>query len=155
VPRGRPLTLTPELRDRICATVSAGNYRQVAAQYHGVPLRTFHRWCQMGRKAKSGAYFDFWHALLKAERDAEIVAVKRVIDASAEDAKHMEWWLERKFPGRWGRKDRVEVTGKKGGPVELDDVNLRKLPLDELVRVHRSTLGLPPPGAEDAPDPGP
>jgi transposase-like protein len=30
------------------------------------------------------------------------------------------WWLERSFPDRWGRKDRVEVTGKDEGPLIVE-----------------------------------
>jgi len=35
--------------------------------------------------------------------------------AAEEDPKHAEWWLERKHPERWGRKERHELTGAGGG----------------------------------------
>jgi hypothetical protein len=40
--------------------------------------------------------------------------VALVMKAAAEDARHAEWWLERKYPQRWGRKQRHEITGKNG-----------------------------------------
>ena len=100
---GRPSTLTPSVREKIFTAIRAGNYREVAARWAGVPLRTFWRWCQQGRKAKSGVYKEFWQALLEAELSAEINMVGLVMKAARDNAKHAEWWLRRKFPQRWGR----------------------------------------------------
>ena len=97
---GRPPKLTPEIQDRICELIRWGNYREVAAGACDIPDRTFSRWCTRGRKATSGMYFIFWRAILKAERDAEIEAVRQV---RIEDKK---WWLERKFNTRWGANSR-------------------------------------------------
>jgi transposase len=108
-PVGRPATLTPEKQEKIFTAIRAGNYRDVAARWAGVPLRTFRRWCQRGRKAKSGVFKEFWHALLEAEQSAEILMVGLVVRAAKINAKHAEWWLERKFPDRWGRERNIKV----------------------------------------------
>jgi hypothetical protein len=109
-PRGRPTKLTPEITKKICDAVSGGNFRYVAARWAGVPIRTLRWWCAQGRKAKKGPMRDFLHALLEAEKAAEIRAVALVMKAAAKDAKHAEWWLERKYPKRWGRKDNQKIT---------------------------------------------
>ena len=86
------------------AAVRAGNYREVAAQAAGVPPRTFYRWCRRGREASAGPLREFWQALLEAERAAEMGAVALVMKRARKDARHAQWWLERKFPERWGRE---------------------------------------------------
>ena len=100
---GRPTTLTPDVREKILTAIRAGNYRHVAARWAGVSPRTLQHWCKLGRDAKRGVMEEFLRALLKAEQDAEILMVGLVFKAAASDAKYAEWWLERKFPERWGR----------------------------------------------------
>jgi hypothetical protein len=107
--RGRPCQLTPEITAKVVQAISGGNYRQVAAQWAGVSARTFHEWVAKGKRQSSGIYVDFLQAILEAERAAEIRMVALVMKAAAEDPRHAEWWLERKRPARWGRRDRHEV----------------------------------------------
>jgi hypothetical protein len=147
MPVGRPLTLTPELSERICAVVREGNFRHTAARYLRIPVRTFRRWCEKGRKAKSGPYFEFWHALLEAECEAEIKAVRLVIEAAQADPKHAEWWLERKCHRQWGRKDALAVTGKDGAPLALT-LEQRQKAERELQEWERARDGAGAPPAE-------
>ena len=116
-PVGRPSSLTPAIIKKICGAIRGGNYRGVAAQWAGVPERTFWRWCQEGKEATEGPQHEFWQAILEAEKAAEIGAVELVMRAAAEDPKHAEWWLERKFPKRWGRKDSHKVK------IENEDIS--------------------------------
>lgn len=106
---GRRTTLTPDLIVKICLAILDGNYRYVAVQAAGVPIRTFNRWCKLGKKYPEGIYGQLWHALLEAETQAEMSAVARVLKAANEDPKHAQWWLERKFPQRWGRQFRFDM----------------------------------------------
>ena len=106
----RPTKLTPEVQRKICDAVSGGNFRNVAARWAGVPLSTFWHWCQQGKAATKGRKREFWEALLEAEKAAEIRAVALIMKAAQDDAKHAQWWLERKHHKRWGRKDLHKVT---------------------------------------------
>ena len=106
---GRRTKLTPEVQEKVVSAIRAGNYANVAAEYAGIGERTFYRWLQRGQAAKRGIYRQFWQAVKKAEREAEVRAVAII-------QKHMEdnWqaamtYLERKFPDRWGRRDRLRV----------------------------------------------
>lgn len=103
MPAGRPLTLTPKVQAAICKAIRDGNYREVAAAAAGVPKRTFMRWCRKGRKAKSGEFWHLWHSILEAECEAEADAVRRVKLAGKDDVRHLQWWLSRKCPERWGQ----------------------------------------------------
>jgi transposase len=121
---GRPTKLTKALQTRICKLIRDGNFRQTAALAAGVGVSTLRTWMAKGRKQQAGQFQAFRAALLQAEQEAEIRMVARVVKASASDARHAQWWLERKRPGRWGRKVQTEVTGKGGGPIEAQIVIL-------------------------------
>ena len=107
---GRPTKLTPEIQAEIVGYIADGNYREVAAQAAGLPRTTLYRWLSEGKKQAKGIYKEFMDAILKAEQDAEINAVKRIMEAGARDPDHLKWWLERKCPDRWGReRDRQRI----------------------------------------------
>jgi hypothetical protein len=76
---------------------------------------------------------------LEAERAAEIRLVALVIKAAADDPRHAEWWLARKFPGRWADRSRVRadvaVAGRGGGPVEVR--GFESAPADTLLEIVR------------------
>ena len=135
---GRHSKLTPEVEERIVSSIKSGNFRNTAAKWAGIDERTLRRWMRAGSKSRKGPFKDFVRRVLEAEKAAEMRCVALVMKAASGDAKHAEWWLERKYPQRWGRKERHEVTGKNGGallhqaegldPVEaLADPQLREL----------------------------
>lgn len=124
---GRPPKLTPEVQERICQALRAGNYRNVAARFAGVSVSALKEWYRDGKslsaKGRKGPHLDFYRAVNKAEADAEILVVGQLMKAAQHDSRAMAFWLERKHPGRWGRTDRLKVTGKGDGPVELEVTN--------------------------------
>ena len=106
---GRKTKLTPEVQERIVSAIRAGNYANVAAEYAGIGETTFYRWLQEGREAESGIYRDFREAVKTAEREAEVRAVAMVQKAMPYNWTAAMTYLERKHPGRWGRRDRVTM----------------------------------------------
>lgn len=127
---GRPSKLTIDVVDRIVAAIKGGNFRYVAAMWAGVSQRTMHEWMAAGKAKPKGKFGDFRRRVLSAEKEAEITAVNHIRRAAATDPRHAEWWLERKFPQRWGRRERHELTGKGGGPIRHESrttVDLSKL----------------------------
>jgi hypothetical protein len=124
---GRPTKLTGAIQAKVCEAIRGGNYRETAALWAGVPPETLSRWMK-----KPGAKFvAFRRAVLEAERAAEIRAVALVMKAAAEDPNHAKWWLERKFPERWGRRERHELMGEGGGPVRVEHGIQVFLPAEE------------------------
>lgn len=131
---GRPSSMTAEAVERLLQALRAGNFRNVAVEWAGVGERTFREWMAKGGEQKAGKFRDFRRRVMEAEQAAEIRAVGLLMKAAENDAKHAAWWLERKFPERWGRRDRHEVTGAGGGPLQteaavsgLTTAELRKL----------------------------
>jgi hypothetical protein len=132
---GRQTKLTPELQDRILAALRAGNYQETAAVYGGISRDTFYYWLERGRDEPESIYSDFSDAVEKAKADAEVRDVA-LIDKAAHDGSWQAaaWKLERKFPNKWGRVNRTEISGPDGAPVKVDiDAKaslLQKLGLD-------------------------
>jgi hypothetical protein len=123
MPGGRPTKLTPELQERICLAIRAGNYIEVAASFAGIHKDTFYRWLKRGARASRGIYREFSDAVEKALADSEAGDVARISKAAEQG--HWQaaaWRLERKHPQRWGRRDRVqtEISGPGGGPIGVN-----------------------------------
>lgn len=102
--RGRPPKLTDELAMSICEAILDGMFRYTAAKRFRVSANTVRRWMKAGNEFPDGIYGTFRSLVLECEAEAERKAVKAILKAGHdEDPKHLEWWLERKFPQRWSR----------------------------------------------------
>jgi hypothetical protein len=66
-------------------------------------------------------YRQFREAVEKAKAAAEIRDVV-LIDKAAQDGSWQAaaWKLERKFPQKWGRVTRTEITGAEGKPISVE-----------------------------------
>lgn len=132
---GRRLKLTPELIEDVTRVIRAGNYAQTACEVVGISTNTYYRWLQMAEEQGTAAiYRDFRDAIKRAEANAEVRTVARIMQAAEEGTwQASAWFLERKHPTKWGRNDKIrqEVTGAEGGPVEVV-VDAKKAVLDFL-----------------------
>ena len=63
----RPSKLTPETHAAIVDAILHGATYKDAAEAAGVWYTTFNDWMQRGEQAKSGQYYEFNHAVRKAE----------------------------------------------------------------------------------------
>ena len=106
---GRRTKLTPEVQEKVVSAIRAGNYAHVAANYAGIGRRTFFRWMLWGEQEKSRKFVEFRKAVKDAESEAEVRAVAMVQKHMADNWQAAMTYLERKFPDRWGRRDRVKV----------------------------------------------
>jgi transposase len=125
----RRTKLTPEIQTAVIDALSAGNYLETAAQYAGIHPATLFRWLDRGRAALESeddnhpdkTYGEFCEAVEKARAQSEVRAVALIRKAAMDGTwQAAAWFLERSHPHKWGRQGRVEVTGKGGGPVEVD-----------------------------------
>lgn len=106
---GRPCKLTPELQTRIVDLICRGNYIETAAKACGIDPKTFYNWMTAGQLAKSGKFADFAQAIGQAEAEAETLLVGMIEKAASDSPQAAQWLLERKYPARWGRRDRIDV----------------------------------------------
>jgi hypothetical protein len=86
------------------SVIAAGNFPTTAARACGVAESAFMNWMRLGREGKDPEYAEFVEQVKAAENQAEASAVGR-INAAMQDPKlwtAAAWFLERKFPDRWG-----------------------------------------------------
>jgi len=116
--RGQPTKLTPEVQQRMCQAISAGNYLAAACRYGGVDYTTVRRWMLRGDR-EPGIYRHFRDAILKAEADAEVTVVALWRSQIPENWAAARDFLARRFPERWGPKARLEHTGEGGQEIRF------------------------------------
>ena len=116
---GRPTKLTPEVQAIIVEAIEKGNDKTVAARLAGIGESTFYAWMERGEQAKSGVFLEFREAVKKAEAEAEQHFVGVIKAASADTWTAAAWWLERKYPERWGRKERQQIEHEGGVTIRV------------------------------------
>lgn len=115
---GRPSKVDPNLTQQIADLVRVGNYIETACQFVGVAKSTLYDWLKRGAKGEEG-YVDFSNAIQQAFAESEIRDVMNLQNASKTDWKVSAWRLERKFPSRWGRMDRLEVESNNTTKIDV------------------------------------
>lgn len=99
----RPSKYTPATVKKIVDALGAGNTRRAACAYGGVDEKTLANWMRR--------YSDFSDAVKEAEASAEVGHVARIAQAAASGTwTASAWWLERRRPDDWGRKDKLDIT---------------------------------------------
>jgi len=121
---GAPTKLTPELQTKIVAFIRAGGYVETAAAAAGINKSTFYDWLKRGAAQKAGPYREFSDAVEKAAAESEMADVARINKAAQDGVwQAAAWRLERKFPERWGRKERTDPAAGGGDtPIVLQYV---------------------------------
>jgi hypothetical protein len=112
----RPSKLTAEVADRICQAILAGATIETAAAHAGIGASTFYDWIKRGRDGDQH-YAEFVDQLDQAVATSEVRDLAIIARAAEEHWQAAAWRLERRFPERYARNRRVEMTGKDGGPV--------------------------------------
>jgi hypothetical protein len=81
--RGKRTKLTPEVQDKIIASLSAGNYFEVACLYAGISRAAGLQWMQRGRgehptRPQAKIYVDFVSSVEKAQAEDETYTLARI-----------------------------------------------------------------------------
>jgi hypothetical protein len=140
---GRPLKLTKPVTERICDAISIGTPLTAAARYGGISYRTFLNWYQAGQteferleEAEAQAkkadpdpdqkkYLQFFHQVEEAKANGMISWANVLNNAARVDPKWAAYMLEKWDSQTYGQQaQRLEVTGKGGGPIQTEDVGL-------------------------------
>jgi len=134
---GRPPKLTTELTERICQLMRAGNYLETAANVAGVSSAVVHLWLRAGARNGKPRYRRFFEAVRKAEHEAIASGVVRVRQHGSKSWQAEAWWLERRCPRQWGRRDpdqNAAARRKHRDPTlaeQLKEVNIGALSLEK------------------------
>jgi len=101
---------------RFITAIKAGNYQNAACAYAGIGETTILRWMELGRKSNSPKeYKDLVAAVEQAELEAEANAVLQWRIHMKTDYRAIRDFMERRYPRRWGRTEKIIHEG--GVPV--------------------------------------
>ena len=89
--------------------------RHAAAALAGISYQTLLNWEDRGEKGEE-PFAQFFDRLSRAEADAELDVSEQLLNSKLTDGP--KFWLERRFPQRFGRQQTVALTGANGGPVQ-------------------------------------
>lgn len=136
---GRPTKLTPAIQTAIVQAISLGVPTGTAAAYVGITKACFLQWLQRGEgthptRPATTRYVDFVAAIEKAKaidetrriarleqaaRGGQVTRVKTTTypdgrvtreECTSEPQWTVDaWFLERSYPDRWGRRERMDV----------------------------------------------
>ena len=128
----RPHKFDEDKIARVVEALRAGNYMETAAAYAGISKSILYKWLADGREvrqkvAKGGIASDLESKQLelldsveKARAEAEVRNVHLIQQAAQGGTwQAAAWFLERSHPGKWGRREKVEMSGPDGGPITL------------------------------------
>ncbi|MGB4715514.1 MAG: helix-turn-helix domain-containing protein [Defluviitoga tunisiensis] len=120
---GRKVKLTEEKIKTAVRLAEHGNTIKNIYGALGISKQTWYNWLDRGKKAKSGIYRKFYEEIEAAESRAEARFVTIISKAAEEEWQAAAWWLERKYPERWGKKDRFAFEGDEGMKIVIKKVD--------------------------------
>ncbi|HXM86142.1 MAG TPA: hypothetical protein VN889_00775 [Solirubrobacteraceae bacterium] len=110
---GRPTKFTPEVAAKIIQAAQAGVYPAVAAAFAGVSTSTLDGWLHeaaadidAGRETPLSVFSE---EIVRIVAQTEVAALARIRAAMAEDWRAAAWFIERRFPERWSKRDTRHV----------------------------------------------
>jgi hypothetical protein len=156
---GRSADYTPELGARICEETATGGKLAEICLLPGMPDRTtIYRWfarhpdfAEAYKRARQA------RALLRSDKIDDIVdkMLDGTLDPQAGRAAidALKWQAAKEDPRNFG--DKVEISGKDGGPIQTKDVTLLELARDIAYTLHRASAAMDLPAVNGAALPPP
>jgi hypothetical protein len=141
---GRKSALTKEVKESICATLSAAGTIEDAAIHAGVNDSTVYAWLAKGERQATGPYRDFLEAVKKAKAQRRIALEAGIRKHGSKNWQALAWLLERTEPKRYAQRVRVHVEEELSDAIErlkrafADEPDLYERALSALVEGDRS-----------------
>ena len=110
--------VTDDNIERLLKGLRLGMTRRAAAGFAGFSKTTLYRMLEQDDGTLGTA-------MEKAEAEAE-ATYSAIVARAAEEPKNWTaaaWWLERRHPQDYGKRERVEMTGANGGPIDTRDLS--------------------------------
>jgi len=102
----RPIKLSYELIEKLCELIAQGCTYDRAARGCDISVSTFHGWMRRGKQEGAESIYKELVASVKSAAEySEDEALQQVRSAAIGDRnwKAAAWFLERRFPDRYGR----------------------------------------------------
>ena len=113
-PKGRPSKLTGGLKKEIFQYIEDGLSYEDSCYLANISEATFYQWKKIGEEAKGGKFLEFLEGIRIAELKAKHRRLKIIAIKEPGDARLALEMLARKYPKEFGRREKIEVTGKLG-----------------------------------------
>jgi transposase len=117
--------LTPSVQDTICRGIECGLYLEDAVRAAGVDPHTYRDWLEKAEN-EDGPHAAEYHAFKDAVDAAQaqyqlhyLGTVRAAAESGPKGWTAAAWLLERRFPHKWGLRNRTELTGLDGAPVKI------------------------------------
>ncbi len=113
----QPRLLTPAVQKTICKAIKAGAKLEIAARAAGIGARTLDEWLKHGRDElqadpdASGPCAAFVSEVMIASAKFEQELIGIIRKEAPKTWQAAAWLLERKFPQRYARVDRLRASG--------------------------------------------
>lgn len=113
------LESVPGLQDQVLVGLRLGLHDNRVCEMVGLSTKTFYEWLSRGEgrsatRASNALFVDFAEAVKKARAESQahhLMNIRRAADAGTWQAS--AWYLERRYPDEWGRRDpQVEVSAE-------------------------------------------
>ena len=124
---GRPTKLTPEVAQKIITALRNGAFRQTAAQWAGVAPETLSRW--LSRTGEP--YESFTQEVEQAEAGLELRCVHAIMSQIDLKPELAAWFLERKYPSRWGKGRANAPRGQVNIDLMLETIHRRRATISD------------------------
>lgn len=134
---GRPTILNDELIQLAADAVKRLYYIDAVADYLQITRKNIYNWLQRGEDDiddESSIYRKFLLTLKKAQADAKMELLGKVADGQGANWQAKAWILERCFPREFGKRDKMELTGKDGGPIRTEYASIPDDKLDARIQ---------------------
>jgi transposase len=104
--------------------VEQGLHTKHVAQALGISRQTFYNWLRKGEQTQKGLEYELYKGVQQAEARA-IARNIAIIQKAAQDGNWQAaaWWLERKYPEEWGRKDRMNLETDNGLVIKVEKID--------------------------------
>jgi len=158
--RGRPKLSLVRIKV-LSDSLKAGNSQRAACADADVSPSTFYDWLAAGKieldriekeggavRTERALHVQLVRAVERSLADFEASCVAAVVKQMPKDYRAAEWLLEKRFPGEWGERQRLEITGADGGPIEI--MPARSLIAERLAQTNRRILDVVPPELPEA-----
>lgn len=140
----RPTRLTPKVAQSICEIVKDGVSPEIAAAAAGIGRTAYYDWRSRGRVQPDTIYADFNEMLEQALAECEARAARVVVNAFPDSWQAAMTLLERRFPDRWGRRERVDIYEHQRVRQEAERIAARfNVPVEQILQ--RAGVALPSP----------
>lgn len=128
--------LCTETMSILIRALRAGNTKKDSCNLASISEQTFYRWLREGEDApiESQAY-QFCESVKKSVSEARNRNVVIIQKHAANNWQAAAWYLERSDPEHWGKRDKVEMTGKDGEAMELSVISQKEMSDEQMAEI--------------------